>query len=157
MTAFYACVTILPATDRELFLTAWKRASLECVKLSICFLSCQSGGVTCAPFFFLLQLPPLYTTARQGLRALQGWWKLLVCLFISMIEWFTGWPQRHFWKAGEELLVFVTISVICRLLCKINHTGGEKESNGLLNLPLYIKNIEHKREQLAFSFLTSQV
>lgn len=74
-----------------------------------------------------------------------------------MMEWFMGWPQRHIWKAGEELLVFVTISVIVRLLCKINHTGGEKESNGLLNLPLYIKYIEHKREQLAYSSPRLQV
>lgn len=52
MTAFYACVTIPPATDREKFLAAWKGASLECVKTSICFVRYQSGGATCAPFFF---------------------------------------------------------------------------------------------------------
>lgn len=113
--------------------------------------SAASQVVSPVHHIFLLQLPPLCTTARQGLHALQGWWKLLVWLYISMMEWFTGSPQRHIWKAGEELLVFVTIYVTGRLLCKINHTGGEKESNGLLNLPLYIKNIEHKREQLEYS------
>lgn len=46
-----------------------------------------------------------------------------------------GWPQMHIRKVGEELHVFIAISVIGRLFHKTNHAEGEKESNGLLTSP----------------------
>lgn len=46
-----------------------------------------------------------------------------------------GWPQTHIQKVGEELHVFIAISVAGRLFCKTNHAGGEKENNGFLKSP----------------------
>lgn len=60
-------IPISPASNSELFVTAWKWASLECIKPSICFRSCQSGGChLCAIPPASIKEQPVSTAAEAG-------------------------------------------------------------------------------------------